>query len=445
MKKRVFFYGVAALFCASTFFYSCKNDDERLGINNGNGPEVTVIDTFTVYTRTVAEDSFTTYRLSVNILGAINSSTYGSSKAEVAMNFALPDINNFSFPAGSKIDSAFLVLEYAGTTQYNGNLNTALNIKAYEISERLYRDSVYYSTKTYPLASGTPISTYTGKFNLYDSVLVEYFGGIKETQAPQLRLRLDNFTFGNKLINGSSTNFASNTAFQDFINGILISVDKTALPQDDGVAAFLNLFSGLSGIHVFYNDSLFVQFPIDDQSAVISSYSNDFTGTPIQAQINAPADYNTCYMQSMAGSRILVEIPGLQKFASLNDKYAIVGASLDFSPEAGSIGAGFAEPTRLLLLARDSNNKSSLVVDAISDPDIYNGNFNSSRVRYNFNIPRHIQYMFDEYTKNGVDLNKGFFLRIPADNPVTATHLNVNTQKGVAQGIQFKLHVIKVR
>ncbi len=444
MKKRGFFYGVAALFCASTFFYSCKNDEERLGINNGNGPEVTIIDTFTVYTRTVPEDSFATYRLSVNVLGAINSTTFGKSKAEIAVNFALPNINNFSFPAGSKVDSVFLVLKYAGTTQYNGNLSTPLNIKAYEIAERLYRDSVYYSTKKYPLASGTPIANYTGTFNVADSVKVNYFGGIVENQAPQLRLRLDNLTFGNKIINGSSVNFASNAAFQDYIKGIIISGENLGNPANDGVAAFFNLFNGLSGIHVFYNDSLFVQFPIDDQSAVANTYSNDFTGTPVQNQFDNPANYDIGYLQSMAGSRILVEIPGLQNFA-LNNKYAIVGASLDFSPETGTIGAGFAQPTRLLLLARDSNNKSSLVVDAISDPVIYNGNFNSSKFGYNFNIPRHVQYMFDEYTKNGVNLNKGFFLRIPADNPVTATRLIVNTQKGVAQGIKFKLHVIKVR
>lgn len=443
MKKRNFFYGVAALFCASTFFYSCKSDDEKLGINNGNGPEVTIIDTFSVYTRTVPEDSFATYRLSVNVLGAINSSTFGKSKAEIAMNFALPNINNFSFPAGSKVDSVFLVLQYAGSSQYNGNLSTPLNIKAYEITERLYRDSVYYSTKKYPF-NGTPISNYTGTFNVSDSVKVEYFGGIKETQAPQLRLRLDNLTIGSKIINGSSVNFASNSAFQDYINGIIISGATLGNPSDDGVAAFFDLFSGLSGIHVFYNDSLFVQFPIDDQSAVANTYSNDFTGTPIQNQINNPTNYDIGYLQSMAGSRILVEIPGLQKF-NLDGNYAIVGATLDFSPEIGTIGAGFAQPSRLLLLSRDSNNKSSLVVDAITDPDIYNGNYSSSRFRYSFNIPRHVQYMFDEYTKNGVNLNKGFFLRIPADNPVTATRLIVNTQKGIAQGMKFKLHVIKVR
>ena len=434
---------MAALLCASTFFYSCKNDEEKLGLDNGNGPNIEVVDTFTVYTRTVPEDSFATHRLTLNILGAINSSTYGKSKADLVANFALPNISNFSFPAGSKIDSVFLVLQYAGGSNYNGLLSTPLNIKAYEITERIYRDSVYYSNRNFPF-DATPISNFTGRFNLTDSVKVNYFGGITETQAPQLRLRLDNFTFGNKLVNGSAANFASNSAFQDFIKGIRIAVDNSGLPQDDGVAAYLNLFTDLSGIHVFYNDSLFVQFPIDDQSAVVSTYTHDFTGTPIKAQFDNPADYNLCYLQSMAGSRILVEIPGLQNLA-LQGNYAVVGASLDFSPDFSGVGLGFAEPTRLLLLARDSNNKSSLVVDAISEADIYNGNFNSSKYSYNFNMPRHMQFMFTELVKNGIDYNKGFFLRIPADRPITATRLPVNTQKGTAQGIKFKLHVIKVR
>lgn len=442
MRRKGFIFGVAALICATTFFYSCKNDEERIGIPGGNNPDVIVIDTFSVYTRTVPEDSFATHRLTLNILGALNSTTYGKSSAAAVMNFGLPDINNFEFPAGSQVDSVFLVLEYAGDDQYSGNINTPLNISAFELTETIYLDSVYYSNRQFQFDNNA-IANYSGVFNLTDSVSVTHNGNT-ENQAPQLRLKLNNATFGNKIINGTAADFASNTEFKNFLKGIRVVADNGTLGANDGVASYLSLFSGLSGIHVYYNDTSFVQFPVDENSAVVSTYSHDFSGTPIETQFNNPGDYNLCYLQSMAGSRIRVDIPGLQKVA-LDDDYAIVGANIEFTPDIGGIGAGFDEPSRLLFLARDTNNQSTLVVDAINEPTIYNGNYNSTEMKYEFGFPRHIQLLHTEYKQTGEDLNKGFFIRIPADRPVTASRLPVNTQKNVARGIRFKLHVIKVR
>lgn len=442
MKRKGFLFGVAALLSVTTFFYSCKNDEERLGLAGGNNPNVQVIDTFTITTRTVAEDSFATHRLSLNILGALNSTTYGKSSSSVVVNFGLPDITNFEFPAGSVLDSVFLVLQYGGTESYDGNLSTPLNFKTFELNQQVYLDSVYYSNRVFQ-TNPTAVGDETKAFNLTDSVDVT-FNGTTTRQAPQLRLRLDNATFGSKLIGGTAANFASNTAFKDFLKGLQVDVDNSTLGANDGVAAFLNLLNNNSGIHVFYNDTQSVVFPIDDASAIVSLYNHDFAGTPIETQINNPADYNTCYLQAMAGTRIRVDIPGLQNIA-LDDDFAIVGANIEFTPDAIGVGAGFDEPTRLLFLARDSNNQSTLVVDAINEPDIYNGNFNENEMKYAFGFPRHLQLIQSEIKKTGVNLNRGFFIRVPADRPITAGRLPVNTQKNTARGIKFRLHVIKVR
>lgn len=442
MRRKGFLFGVATLLSVSTFFYSCKNDEERLGLAGGNDPDVIVIDTFTVLTRTVKEDSFATHRLSLNILGAINNTTYGKNSADVVVNFGLPDITNFEFPSGSVVDSVFLVLEYGGETLFDGDLNTGLNFNAYELTEQVYLDSVYYSDRVFNF-NPTPISNVNTTFKLTDSVEVTFNGSSKK-QAPQLRLKLDNTTFGSKLIGGSAANFASNTAFKDFIKGVRVAVNNSTLGANDGVAAFLDLLNNNSGIHVFYNDTQSVVFPINDGSAIVSTYNHDFAGTPIENQINNPGDYNICYLQSMAGSRIRVDIPGLQNIA-LDNKYAVVGAFIEFTPDIGGVGAGFDEPSRLLFLTRDTNNKSTLVVDAINEPGIYNGNYNSSEMKYEFGFPRHVQLIQSELKRTGVNLNQGFFIRIPSDRPITAGRLAVNTQKNTPRGIRFKLHVIKVR
>lgn len=433
---------MVALFGASTFF-SCKNDSEQLGLNTGTSPGVTVIDTFSVFTRTVPEDSFATSSISLYVLGAINDNTFGKSLADVVVNFTLPTISSFTFPAGSKIDSVFFVMEYAGGTNYSGNLATQLNIKTYEVTENLYADSVYYSTRKF-LYDNSPVGTTTTNFNLTDSVKIS-FNGTQSTQAPQLRLRLDNNTFGTKLVNATAANLATNTAFQDYIRGLRVAVDNTTLGANQGATAYMYLTNGLSGLHVYYNDTSFVFFPIDkDKSAFANTYTHDFTGTQAQVQFNTPGNYDKCYLQSIAGTRILVEIPGLNKLA-LDDNYAIVGANLVFSGDPSTIGLGFDAPSRLLLITRDSNNAVSVVVDAISEPDLYGGEYNETSQQYVFNIPRHMQLMFNEYRKNGIDYNKGFFLRVPSSNPVNGSHLVLDTEKGTARGIKFKLHVIKVR
>ena len=441
LKRKQFYVGVAALICATTLF-SCKDNPGQIGLDTGGNTNITVVDTFSVFTRTVREDSFISDQLSYYILGAINSNDYGKSQSAIAMNFTLPAVPNFSFPPGSQVDSVFLVMEYAGANQFNGNTSTALAFEVQEITEQLHIDTTYYSSRNIS-ADPTPIGFATDQFNPDDSITV-IFKGTTQKQAPQLRIRLDNATFGSKLVASPASNFTSNTALQSFIKGLNVKANNDFLPPNDGSAAWFALKRGISGIHVYYNDTQFVNFPVTDASSVINLYRHDFSGSAVESQLNTSGNYNTGYLQSMAGTRLLVEIPGLDNI-SLDGNYAIVGANLVISADPAGISSGFPAPTRLLLLSRDSAGAAGLVLDAGLEPTLYNGNYNSTALNYEFNLPRHIQYLITEKKDRGRNLNKGFYLRIPADNPITATRLLVDTQKGAARGIKLKLHVIKVR
>lgn len=432
---------MAALICVTTLF-SCKDNPGQIGLDTGGNANITVIDTFSVFTRTVREDSFISDQLSYYILGAINSNDFGKSQSGIAMNFALPAVPSFSFPAGSTVDSVFLVMEYAGTNQYNGNTATPLSFEVEEITEQLYIDTTYYSSRNIAVDPAT-VGLTTKLFNLADSVSIT-FKGTTQKQAPQLRIRLDNATFGNKLVSSPASNFTSNTVFQSFIKGLNVTVDNSLLPPNDGSAAWFALKRGISGIHVYYNDTQFVNFPVTDASSIINLYKHDYSGAAVENQLNTPGNYTTGYLQSMAGTRILVEIPGLDNL-NLDGNYAIVGANLVVSADASGISTGFPAPTRLLFLSRDSAGEAGLVLDAGLEPTLYNGNYNSTALNYEFNFPRHLQYLITEKRDRGLNLNKGFYIRIPADNPITATRLLVDTQKGTARGIKLKLHVIKVR
>src|SRR5690606_17931641 len=139
-------------------------------------------------TYTVKEDSVPTRGLSSYLLGASNSSTFGNQQADISFSFTLPAVSNFSFPAGSIIDSVVLVLQnvYDG---YNGNLSSLQHIEVYELDQYLNPDSLYYSTFK-PLTKAVPDATWQGNFAPNDS-FVHSYNGITANRNPQLRIRLN--------------------------------------------------------------------------------------------------------------------------------------------------------------------------------------------------------------------------------------------------------------
>jgi len=46
---------------------------------------------------------------------------------------------------------------------------------------------------------------------------------------------------------------------------------------------------------------------------------------------------------------------------------------------------------------------------------------------------------------NGLNLNTGFFLITPSDNPVSGSHLQMNMQKGLPTGVKFVVTVVKTK
>jgi hypothetical protein len=64
------------------------------------------------------------------------------------------------------------------------------------------------------------------------------------------------------------------------------------------------------------------------------------------------------------------------------------------------------------------------------------GGFLGGRKEYRFNFARTIAYLYDQY-KQGRNINYGFNIIVPADNPVSAARAIINTKKG--SGIKLNL------
>src|SRR6185437_10030745 len=89
---------------------SCKNQPNiGLGINSSGQPNGTLVDTSTIITNTVKEDSVATSGLAKNPLAYFNDPTFGTTESNLATDLNLPGSAAYTLPTGQiTIDSARL-------------------------------------------------------------------------------------------------------------------------------------------------------------------------------------------------------------------------------------------------------------------------------------------------------------------------------------------------
>ncbi|MHB1278900.1 MAG: DUF4270 family protein, partial [Bacteroidia bacterium] len=400
------------------------------------------IDTFTLITRTVKEDSLRTSGTSYQMLGATRTTEFGYTSSAMALSFALP-ASSFAFPVGVVIDSVVLQAEYTGPDQYVGDLSTPMTITIEEIDERLYVDSVYYSDRLIP-TNATNSQTFSNVLHdLADSVSVMENGKLN-TYAPHLRLKLGP-EMVNLFANAQVGDLGSITAFQNYFNGLKFEVDGSGLAIGQGNIVYFNFKNPGSGLAVYFNDTGKYVFPVGTNGVKINLYDNDFSGVPaIQTQLNSPgANFDLTYVQSMAGLKTRVDIPSLLKLLD-NGAYAIVDAKFQFYYDPVLTLPGFPAFSRMILVKRDSTNLNNFVADQLLNSAFYGG-IKHVDAYYEFHITREIQDIVNNYRLNGKDLNTGFFLIAPSDNPMTASHMQMDMRKGQTKGVKFVVTLVKTK
>lgn len=147
-KKKYFPEGL--LICGLIFFLllTTCNKPEVIGLDVqplGDKLNISFCDTSTLITYTVREDSIRADEMALNLLGSYDDPDFGPSSASFYTQFFLP-VNNVDFGTGFTPDS--LVLSLA-LSDYYGDLSSDHTIKIFELSEDIYADSSYYSTRDF--------------------------------------------------------------------------------------------------------------------------------------------------------------------------------------------------------------------------------------------------------------------------------------------------------
>lgn len=432
------YYFLISFIIIGCFFTACKKKADNVFLVNegtlgfdGNG----YTDSFTLLTSTIREDSLKTDSLSNNLIGVINDPFFGNYHARSFFQFNLPELGKVI--SSGTLDSVVLFMQYTSKTAYYGDLNSELSLNVYELNTALSASNAAYSNQNFGY-NPTPIGSYTGKLKVNDSIKIRELSK-QVSIAPTLAIKLS-AAFANKLFNATSTDLSSQTDFLNLFKGLVV-VPNTTPVSGNGVMAAVNMYAAFSKIRIYYNDTMQSDFKVLDDSRRFSQYyvSNQNSEITKQKAAGKMANFDTTFLQSMTGAKTRISIPYLLKIAK-SKSISVAKAEIFIRPLAGSYGTTTPLPARLLLLKPNATTGlNASVLDAFEP--FYGGAYNATLNGYKFNITRHIQNLFIDYQRYGIDNNKGLFLIIPTDNPIAPSRMMVDTRKKIPNvGIEFKLY-----
>lgn len=378
----------AVFFLLITFtFTSCKKDGELEPDFDGGNVNINRVDTFSIVTSLVKEDSIRTDVSSLNLLGLFNDPVFGLSSASFFTQVTLNGLN-VDFGTGAVLDSAVLTMAYSNLY---GDTASPMSINVFEVTQQMSPDDAYYSNQKLTYNS-TPIvsTTFTPKLN--DSVYVTFDSTNK---APHLRINLGN-TFGNKIMAESGTaNLANNSNFTQFFKGFYITttdyVQNTSLAPGQGSIVYFNMNSSLSTLTLYYNDSSKYEFLINAESAKFNRFDHNYTGTDVEAQLQGGGDTSVSYIQTMSGVKTKLEIPYLKNLIDAGD-VVINKAELQVVIE-NATDATYPAIEMLSLVSIDASGQSVFLPDISQGLDFFGGSLDNDTKTYTFNLPRHTHNM----------------------------------------------------
>lgn len=358
---------LSATFLLSVFLItSCKKKESILGENTLDQNELfgsSGIDTFTLFTYTIKDDSVATGKPLYGMLGSYNDPVFGPVNAEIYTQLHLSLISpSFADLNAVAIDSFVLSLRYNEHYGIPGDQT----FEVFEITDvdGINKDSTYYtfSTKTTDPISWIPPGEEVIRMDP-DGITV--VGG--DTVPTQLRIPLDT----NKArtifqdFNLAPSSFTSNDDFVEYFKGLHIRTTNGAQASGDGGVFYFDLASAASEVVIYYTEGGIqkeFQFLINNSAEKFNHIDIDNSLTNIENVINNPTSgYLEFYTQAFS-SRSVVSIPGLADIPS----NAVIHKAILELPIQYQTGANYYPGNGLTVSRREFTG---------SDNFIFTGNF----------------------------------------------------------------------
>ena len=416
----------------STALLSSCSEDQALGLQlqpAGDQLEVGALDTFSIQSFSVKEDSLRSDENTVNLVGSRFDNSFGLTTASFATHLRLP-AGSINFGTGATVDSVVLAMVISG---YYGDTLESQTYNVYKLTEKIHIDSAYYSNGK-PVYDNTPIGSLTFTPRPKDSVLV---GGVKSV--PQVRIKLDN-SFGQDILNlGGTSTLSTNDNFLNYLKGIYI---KPVDANGKGSILYINYASATTRVMIHYqntaNDSLKFELLINGSCARVNYFDhNDYAGSPAGSQLaDSTLGKNEFYVQSLTGLKGKIKIPGLTNVNNTG-KYLVNKAEIIFRLPAGTAD-NYAPHDKLILLGIDSLGRGAFLSDILISSSYFGGDYNSTDKTYRFTISNYAQDII-----SGKRKDYGLYL-VGSGAIVNANRTILGGSNHIDKNIKFKLTLTKI-
>jgi hypothetical protein len=408
-KNLSFIFYFISLSIIVLFISSCEKNPTEIG-RDFLPPEdfVTLgsIDTFTVKSSTVLDETIRTDNPILSYIGMISDPYLGTTNAELVTQIRMgSEWNEDNYT----VDSVKLFLRFLNVT---GSVGTAHKLIISEIADQIYTDKPYYSS--------TPVNLtgYKVRGNRETDIMLT---NLKADTINDIEIKLDS-TFGQYLIRKPEMLFHSNSQpdFRSYFKGLYFQIEPdpanpllvslNTIPQQlasayfDYIEVYMHNESAVTSSFYFVLDAT-------NSNAAFNKFTynyNSRTNTDFGLHINGGAVDTISYIQSLNGVFTKIEIPGLAEIKKNHDfkNIAINKARLTIPVYLdGGLYTRSTIPKRLYLRYSNKDSIKYIVPDYFVDQTyhmFYDGTLDDTRDVYKFNIAYYVQ----EYLNDSTDLLK---------------------------------------
>jgi hypothetical protein len=420
------------LICMAFVFLSCEKKEDSLGLGLQPDEEflgLVVIDGLDIVTNTVLADSARTNQLTRALLGEIDHPVFGRYSSVIYSQIRLSALGaEFGEEGTVMVDSLILALDYIDDEDLYGAQDPML-FSVKRLAVDLDLDSTYYSNYSTEVLEEELLEN-QGPF-IFDKDFEPVVGS--DTLPPQLRLKLKN-EIGDELVAnsfGDESIFDDITEFLEFFKGLKIEASNQG---PTGALATFDLLSTRSKMTLYYHnstDTADFDFTINQNAQRYLSFNHDYTGTPIEAQLNDPSlGLSELHVQATGGVNFAVDISELIPLtdtisAALNKVELVIPVADMLENET------FPFPERLFAVYENDEG------NVVSVPDLFEGEahsqgfYDEDKGEYRINITR-----FSQQLVNGV-LTANEIKVLPTSNAISPNFVRLLGSEGDEQRVKL--------
>ncbi|MDB5124918.1 MAG: hypothetical protein JWP94_3047 [Mucilaginibacter sp.] len=391
---------------------SCKNQGTvGLGLNPSAQLNGALVDTSTILTNTVLDDTVITTGASKMPLAYFNDPIFGLTEANIATNLNLPGSAAYTPPTGTiVIDSARLILQYADGF-YGDSTASSYTVNVFQLNEKYNNNTAYYNTKQWNYNQNALLGSLTFNSRTHTAIKVyNIIVGKPDTlirAVPQIRIPISTNFINANLFSASTATLANNNLFQNLVKGLYVTLDKTKTTGPGGVFMIKS-----DTLAVYYRanngttiDTAIVKLPVSSLSAQIK---HTYSAT-IQAELNnTTSSRGTIYLEGLSGLRAKISFPNLlvnlrNNLLKKDSDIVLNRAELVVTPVAGS-DIPYKPAPKLTMYRLDLAHQRMVVEDAnIGDPRsggvaVFGGYYVPTLKNYHFIVTAYMQDLLSNKT-----------------------------------------------